>query len=146
MILFVHILAGGLIASVVKPLFLALILALMSHYFLDLIPHWQYSIENIKAKNWRQAKKEFLCVFLDGFSASVLIFFLSENIILSFAGAFFACLPDGLHLLYRIFPNSRLLAKHHSFHKIVNYANKNTPAFWGILTQTIISFAIASLL
>ncbi len=138
MILIVHILLGALIVLKVKPLFLALILALISHYFLDLLPHRDYSIDNIRKKDWQQAfRKEFILIFFDIFSAVVLIFLLSENVLLSFIGAFFSTLPDGLHLLYRIRPNE-FLRIHQQFHQKINWSENKTPLFWGVLTQVII--------
>ena len=137
MILMVHILVGALIVLKIKILWLALLLAFLSHYFLDSLPHWDYSIENIKKRNWKQTSKEFLIVFFDILTATILVLFLSKNILLSFIGAFFSTLPDGLHLLYRIWPN-KFLKIHQRFHQKINFPRNKISPFWGILAQIII--------
>ena len=54
MILLVHLLFGAAVGSSVKNLPIAIILAFLGHYFLDLFPHIEYPIENIRKKQKSQ--------------------------------------------------------------------------------------------
>jgi len=128
MILLVHLLLGALIGQKILNPFLAIILAFLSHYFLDLIPHVEYNIKNIKKKQWQVAYPEFLKVFLDFISGVFLIYIFSSNHFAIYACAFFAILPDGLSLFYRS-----------NFHqeKIHFLKNKKISVAWRISSQVI---------
>jgi len=128
MILTCHLLIGAAIASKIQPAPLALGLAFLSHYFLDFIPHQEYSLKNIFEKRWRKSKLDFLKIFLDFSFGILLILLFSKNpcpkpdLFLGFepiiyAGAFFAVLPDGFTFLALIFEKSKILGKHHRFHQ-----------------------------
>lgn len=141
MILFVHMLFGAAIGSLVNSVPLAIILAYFSHYFLDLFPHIEYPIENIKEKQWRKALPDFLKVFLDFCLGALLIFLLSKNQLIVYVYAFFAILPDGLALLNKIFKN-KILNLHDNFHgeKIHFLKYKKISKFWRIFTQVTVIF------
>ena len=137
MILTPHLLVGAAIATRIN-LPLGLVLAFLSHYFLDFFPHLEYSIENIQRKKWKKFFPDFLKIFLDISFGSFLIFILSENLLLALAVGFFAILPDGLVILGLIFPN-RLLKIHSDFHQKIHFPkNKKAPLFWGIFSQVLV--------
>lgn len=144
MILLVHMLLGALIGKYINNPFLAIILALLSHYFLDLIPHIEYPIENIKNKNWHKVLPEILKVSLDFLTGILLIFLFSPStgsgqaIVYICAG--FAILPDGFSLLNLLMEN-KVLSKHSKFHqdKLHFLRNKKISVFWRISVQIIIS-------
>ena len=142
MILTAHLLAGAAVASKISNPSLALPLALLSHYFLDSLPQYEYSITNIKEKRCR--------VFLDIFFGISLIYLFSDKNPIIFIGALSAIVPDGMTLLYILCPNKKLMRLHQKFHKAVNdiYDNeiKRKPPFWGILTQITIVIAAIFLL
>ncbi len=145
MILFCHILVGAALMAKIQIIPLALVLAFLSHYFLDFIPHWEYSIDNILEKQWKKAKSEFLKGALDFGLGILLIFIISKNSGIILAGAFFAVLPDGLTLLSLLLPN-KVLTIHDKFHrKLVHYPKKisfkenKTLFFLGILSQILVS-------
>ena len=140
MILTCHLLAGAAIASKISNPIWALLLAFLSHYFLDVIPHWQYSIENIRGKQWEKSLFDFLKVFLDILAGILLIFIFSKNQPIIYAGAFLAISPDGLTLLGLIFSN-KLLEHNDDFHqqKIHFLKYKKIPRFWRIFSQVLIS-------
>ena len=146
MILLAHLLLGAAIGSKINNIPLAVILAFLSHYFLDLFPHIEYPIENIKKNQWSKAKKDILKVFIDFSLGILLILFLSKNYPLIYFCAFFAILPDGLSLLNSFIKNDFLL-KHSKFHqeKIHFLKGKKISVFWRIFTQ-IISIIISILL
>lgn len=138
MVLTPHILVGAAIASKIKFLPLALGMAFLSHYFLDLPPHLEYSIENIQQRRWKKSLPDFLKVFLDISLGAFLVFVLSKNFLIAGVGGFFAILPDGLVLLGLIFPN-RLLKIHSNFHQKIHFPKtKKVPLFFGIFSQFLI--------
>ncbi len=147
MILLVHMLFGAAIGASIKNPVLAIILAFLGHYFLDLLPHVEYNIENIKNKNWRSAGYDFFKVFLDFCLGFLIIFLFSKNNLIIYICGFVALIPDGLTLLSYIFPN-KIMAGHDKIHtqKIHYLTNqKKFPIFWRISTQIsaiIVSIAL----
>lgn len=138
MILIVHLLFGAAIGSIVRNIPLAILLAFLSHYLLDLIPHTEYSIENIEKKQWRRTRLQISRVLLDFCSGLVLILILSNNQPIIYICAFFAILPDGLSISNSMI-KSKFLQNHSDFHrkKIHFLKYKKIPAFWRILSQVI---------
>jgi hypothetical protein len=155
MILLVHLLFGAAIASAIKNVPLAIVLAFLSHYFLDFIPHIEYSIENIEKRRWQKSFSNFLKITLDFCFGILLISMFSGNQPIVYIGAFFAILPDGFSVLNLIISN-KILKIHNGFHKKKIHFLKNNPAldqgrygarkisiFWRILSQiTIIVISI----
>ena len=136
MILLVHLLFGAAIGSAVKNIPLAIILAFLSHYFLDLLPHIEYPIENITNKQWQKAAPDILKVILDFSLGILLIIIFSKNYPIIYVCAFFAILPDGLSFLESASKN-KILREHNVFHheKIHFLKYKKISNFWRISTQ-----------
>lgn len=143
MILTAHLLTGAALASKIHCAPLALSLAFLSHYFLDLIPHQEYSIENIREKRWKKSQLDFLKVFLDISFGTFFILLLAKNNPLIFTAAFLAILPDGFTLLSLVFPN-KMLRIHDNFHQKIHFLEyKKIPVFWRIFSQVlVVSLAI----
>ena len=138
MILLVHLLLGAAIGSAVNNILLAIILALLSHYFLDLIPHIEYPIENITKKQWRQALPDILKVILDFCFGIMLIFIFSKNSALIYVCALVAILPDGITVLNYIAPN-KLSKGNDILHKKMHFlGEKKLPVFWRVTSQVIV--------
>lgn len=145
MILTPHLLLGAVIASRIEYIPLAIILAFLSHYLLDLIPHIEYSIENIEKKQWQKSLPDFLKVFLD-FSLGILLILIFSNppaggqpII--FICVFFAILPDGLTLLNYFFSNKILKIHRYIHHKKIHFLrNKKISFHWRVLSQLLVVF------
>ena len=137
MVLTPHLLVGATIAARIN-LPLGLVLAFLSHYLLDFLPHWEYSIENIQQRLWKKSLPEFLKVFLDISIGTFLVFIISENLVLAIVGGFLAILPDGLVLLSLIFPN-KLLTLHDAFMRKTHFLkDKKISLFWGIFSQSLV--------
>lgn len=140
MILTTHMLVGAAVALKISNPFLALSLALLSHYFLDMIPHDGYSITNIKERRWNKSFFDFSKVFFDVFIGISLISLFSDyNPIIYFA-AFLGIVPDGVTLINRIFPGNKLMIRHQKLHTAVNIVgdrqeNKKIPFFGAIVGQ-----------
>jgi len=146
MILSVHIILGAAIALNINPLFGGLLLAFLSHYLLDALPHWEYSIKNIKEKNWRSSLVDFLKISLDIFFGFLIVYFLSKNFILASLGALFAVLPDIFIFLNIILPN-RILGSLCNFHQKIHISNHKEPFFLRIFSELlVVSFAFYLLL
>ena len=140
MILFVHLLFGAAIGSIIKNPFLAIILAFLGHYLLDLIPHIEYPIPNIENKQWKKSLPDFIKVFLDIALGLLAIFLLSKNQPIIYVCAFFGVLPDGLSLLGSAFPN-KIAKMHEYFHwdKIHFLKDKKISRFWRVFSQILVA-------
>jgi hypothetical protein len=135
MILLIHLLLGALIGQKISNPLLAILLAYFSHYFLDLFPHIEYPIENIKNKNWKKSLPDFFRVFIDFVLGVVLIFLFSKNYLMIYVCAFFTILPDGFSLLSSIF-SRKILFMHDYFHEKIHFLkHKKISIFWRISTQ-----------
>ena len=139
MILLVHMLFGAVFGSIINNPLLAVFLAFLGHYFLDIFPHIEYSIPNIVSKNWKNSLPDFLKVFLDFLLGIFLIFILSNNKPIIYICTFFSILPDGLTLLTSILP--KFLKRHNEIHtENIHYLTKqkNFPNYWKIFTQMVV--------
>lgn len=103
MILTVHSVVGAAIVNQCSFKWWAYLLAFFSHFFLDLLPHREYSIKKLEV-GWR--KKEFWQtsgkIFLDFLGGFIFITLFAENLknlSYLFLGGFFAILPDALNAL-----------------------------------------------
>jgi len=137
MILSSHILAGAAMAAKVQNPFLGIFLAFISHYLLDTFPHAEYSIKNIQEKRWKKSIPDFYKVFLDASSGMLLVYLIAGSNSLIFAGTLAAMAPDGITLLYILFPKIKLLQIHQSLHNWLNGIGqkKKISIFWRIVTQ-----------
>ena len=139
MILSAHLLLGAAVASKITYAPLAIILALLSHYFLDLIPHIEYSINNIKEKQWHKSAPDISRVFLDFLFGMLLVLMFSNNQPIIYIGAIIALIPDSLTIISSIFPN-KILSAHDKIHteKIHFLKYKKIPTFWRIFSQVFV--------
>ena len=139
MILTPHLLLGAAIASKIEYAPLAIILAFLSHYLLDLIPHIEYSIDNIEKNQWQKSLPDISRVFLDFSFGILLILIFSNNQPIIFACAFFAILPDGLSLLNYSFSNKILKIYGNIHQKKIHFLKHKKISFsWRILSQLLV--------
>lgn len=147
MVLTLHLLLGAAIITEVKNIPLAFLLCILSHYFLDFLPHKEYPLSDItekcrfpdsqnnperkfkgclsKIRNLREfldfyigwKPLDFLKVFLDFSFGVLLLFLLSRNFLLALSGGILAISPDGLTFLYSVFPKNNFLNRYYNFHK-----------------------------
>ncbi|MBI2054192.1 MAG: hypothetical protein HYT36_02570 [Candidatus Staskawiczbacteria bacterium] len=156
MILTPHLVFGAAVGSLAKNPFLAVALAFLSHYVLDMIPHADYSINNIRAKQWQKIMPDCLKVFADFSLGITLIFIFSGNQPIVYISAFFSILSDGFDLL-SLFFKAGILTWHGKIHKEkvhslssenmakIGKSNIKISLFWRILSQIaiiVISVAI----
>jgi len=127
----IHLLAGAAIVGLTINLWgiwPGLFLALISHYLFDALPHWDYSIENIKKRLWKKALPEFIKIFLDTVPVLTIIFIVSKNIYLVI-GAVLAGFPDLLFFLNCLFPNKILSFLGEKIHNKIHYPGQKTRLF-----------------
>jgi hypothetical protein len=138
---------GAVIASYIKDPILAVILAFLSHYLLDFIPHIEYSIKNITEKNWRNSLPDFLRVFLDFSFGILLILFFSTKTPIIFIAVFFAMLPDGISLL-SLATKNKILENYNYLHqkRIHFFKYKKVSNFWRIINQVAVIVVFVLLL
>lgn len=138
-----HLILGAAIASKIPNPLLAAVLAISSHVFLDMVPHWD------TGTNWRNRsmKKTIAYTALDlaaGTAISLALF--GNQVPLPYMAfiMFMATLPDWLEAPYffgfKIPPFSSIYKLQHVFHK-----KKQLP--WGLVTQiafiAVLLFAVA---
>lgn len=143
MILLVHLLFGAAVGSTIKNVPLAVILAFLSHYFLDLFPHIEYNIENIGKKQCPAILK----ILLDFLLGVLFISVFSKNQYIIYICAISAILPDGLTVLGRIIPG-KVLAVHNKIHtgKIHFLKYKKISNFWRVSSQVAAAVIALTLL
>lgn len=139
MILLVHMLFGALIGSIIQNPYLAIFLALLGHYFLDFFPHVEYSIFNIRDKNWSKSLPDFLKVFLDFLLGLFTIYLFSDGRAIVYLCGFVALIPDGLTLVNSLVEN-KALAFHQYIHsqKIHYFKYEKTRALNELSARPII--------
>jgi len=130
MILLVHLLFGAAIGSAIKNVPLAIVLAFLSHYFLDFFPHIEYGIENIEKKQWRKILPDVLKVLLDFLSGILLIWIFSDPLAGSgraiiYICAFMAILPDGFTVLNYLVSNKILEVHNKIHHQKIHFLREN---------------------
>lgn len=144
MVLLAHMIFGAAIGSAVKSIPTAIVLAFLSHYFLDSLPHIEYNVENIKSRQWHNALPDILKVVLD-FCLSILLISIFSNSalpagrqVIIYICAFSAVLPDGFTLLNYITPN-KILDGHYMLHEKIHFLkNKKLSKFWRAGFQVLI--------
>jgi hypothetical protein len=139
MILFIHLLFGAAIGSIIKNVPIAVILAFLGHYLLDFIPHVEYGIENIGKKQWRKILPDISKIVIDFCSGVILILIFSKNYPIIYICAILAILPDGFTVLNNLIPN-KILELHRGLHieKIHFLKDKKISKFWRITCQIIV--------
>lgn len=101
MLEFAHVVTGGFIAGKINNPYVALPLALISHFVIDLLPHWNPSILNEKQKNGHLKKKTLGIIFFDSCLGLFLGLWLAfgkypdiNKMLLVLGGCFMGILPD----------------------------------------------------
>ncbi len=151
MLLGPHILVGAAVAASTTNVFLGLLFAFLSHFVLDRIPHWEYSIEPLKQIKTRGTK---YCVpilrriALDATLGLIVLLVatgLSRNdtsLWLYIFGGGFGVLADGLSFLLFLAPKNAILSKFlksfYALHQKIHFNKKAMPPLRiGLSTQAI---------
>lgn len=138
MILAVHIIVGAVVAVKTGSFVWGLILALLSHYLLDSMPHVSYSIKNLKERKWGKTAPDFFKIFLDIFFGFLFVLLFSKSPSIALLGGLVTLVPDGVNFLTITFPK-KLLDILNNFHlKINNFSENIGSPFLKIAGQFII--------
>lgn len=125
MIFLFHVAAGVLIAYKIKFLPLAILVAFLSHYALDFIPHPEYSAQNIKDKQWKKSGLDFLRVVIDVGIGLILIIIVHQmtgtNYLALITTSFSSILPDILSASSWLWPNNKFLRYHSILHQKIHF-------------------------
>ena len=148
MILISHLVIGAIIATKINSIPLIIFLAILSHYFLDMIPHVEYLkiLADDGKKNYSENPKlAFLKVTIDAIIGILLITLIQRitntNFLMLAIGGFFGIFPDVLTIMLVLFPNNKILQKHHLFHHKVHFLEeKKYPLYLRISTQVFVVF------
>lgn len=146
MILSVHMLVGAAIGSKVRNYWAIFILALISHFILDAIPHWEYTglAADVSGDVFMAVTVKALLDILIGVSVISWLFKSSRLVCPAIWGAFFALLPDGLiftYVLAQVFFNWQptFLISPIAFHDKIHYTDGADLLFWRIVAEAIIT-------
>ncbi len=150
MLTIVHVLVGMVIGKYVNNIFVIILLALISHYVLDFIPHTSMNaVPGYKKGGLKFASKKGLVLrsiepVLGLVLAIVILYLNKERVGLMFVGLFFAFFPDLIQFIG--WKND-----FHKLKKIVPYPgsiiyNKAKSLIVGIGTQIIVGVAALMLL
>jgi hypothetical protein len=143
MLEFVHATAGGIIAYKIGSPLLSLPLAFLSHFLLDLLPHWNPSLTKEKKNKGRISFKTMIIILIDCliglfFGLKIALMALPDlgKAFIVVLGCFVAILPDLVEATYyflnRNIPFLRNLVKFQNSHQW------NINIFTGICSQIIL--------
>ncbi|OGJ20864.1 hypothetical protein A3K73_05990 [Candidatus Pacearchaeota archaeon RBG_13_36_9] len=138
---FIHALLGGIIGTHFHSIFFIAVAALISHFILDMLPHWGIGFDIDYFKEFYEAKitkNIFFFALFDAFITLLLLFIFYHELHskLFILGAFFSLLPDLVSLCYftRI-KNRKNYRRYLKFHSRIQ---KEADFMFGMLTQIVI--------
>lgn len=151
-----HAAVGALIGAKIKNLGLIIIVAILSHFVLDIIPHWDYI-------GWAPQKSDLFKMIIDGIIGAIIVFTIIvldylkykkiefKKIIFVFTGIFFSILPDILLLYCVVLHKNGFCYEYRYFNtNFLHFLNKKGGQFslFNFLTEflTIISVILFFLL
>ncbi len=126
MLLITHAITGVALASIQKSVPAAFVIGLVSHYLLDMIPHFDHVVEPLQQKNDRRAiEKTLALIALDGIASVIvpLILFWPINLaqfLIIFVAIMGSTLPDFLQGVHLVFPKNKFIAKHQQFQEWIH--------------------------
>jgi hypothetical protein len=133
MIELVHMIVGGTIGSVVSNPLLAIFLALLSHYLLDIMPHIEYTkiVGRVRRLDIAKASIDFLV-------GAILVVFFTKNQPIVYVCVFFSILPD-IIFLSKFLINNKVITAHEKFHDRIHFLeHEKISNFWRVSTQVLI--------
>src|SRR3989344_2045791 len=146
MILSSHIITGAALGANFQNIYLMPTAAIALHFFLDKIPHYDYTI---KPFSFIVSAKVFADIGISAITILIIYLFFNPNINPAYviAGIFFSVLPDGFLLISFIFQN-KWLQKYRQFHDFFHWQSqknpetngeeKKIPTFWNLSAQLIV--------
>ncbi|MBU1292170.1 hypothetical protein KKH07_01635 [Patescibacteria group bacterium] len=139
MVLTPHMLVGAAVGTQAPNVWVAFLFGLISHYLIDVLPHWDY-LNKFEITNYKHLIKVFLDLTIGIVLILFLIWFEPQRIII-LAAVFGSLLPDFLNGISMNF-NSKWLRFHFQIHYKIHFLFFNILSFWqGIFPTIIVSLA-----
>jgi hypothetical protein len=143
-----HILVGAAMGASFGPL--GALAALVSHFFLDALPHYDYNISALQEKGLsRKFLLPFSKISVDlffGLTLAGAILRAHANIEIAALGVFAALLPDGLLFLYWRFKKNSILRHLNFFHLHYHWPREKKSGLLGLAVETmVIAMALIAL-
>jgi hypothetical protein len=152
MIITPHAIVGASISNIFQgDLVVAFVLAFLSHYLLDMMPHTDYDITGFMDKETRTVRSIFddlraathlIFIFIDFIVAAILciLFFVrgENSLYITLVGVFAALLPDFFQFMFYKFKNQPWIffqKVHDRVHHLIKFEHNNV---WGIIFQIIV--------
>ncbi len=125
MLLITHAITASALASAQKSASAAFFIDLVSHYLLDMIPHYDHVVEPLHTGDTKKFKKILLGIALDGiasFAAPLLLFLPGhmDSLYIILAAIVGSILPDFLQGVYLVFPKNKFIAAHQRFQEWIH--------------------------
>ena len=150
MILFPHMLIGAVIGSKIHSFSAVFVLALISHFLTDMLPHRDYlngGIEDLKGKKFAIFIGKSLIDLFAGLLVVWYFFHASPYLVYILFGAFISIIPDGLTLLNKLTNYQfQWLIKFQAIHEKIHIADKKNVPVPGLITEVIITVFLIALI
>ncbi|EKD55958.1 MAG: hypothetical protein ACD_58C00327G0002 [uncultured bacterium] len=144
MLLTPHVLVGASIGALTDNLALIILLAFVSHFVLDMLPHADWGMWHSYEKNFKLTLKDYILVAIDILGVLIFTYVLwnnadrNNNILI---GAFFAILVDlidNVPFWKNYFRKLPIFSQMHQLHVRIHYQLDKKYWIWGVVTQIII--------
>ncbi len=137
MILLVHLVFGAAIGASIRNAPLAIVLAFLSHYFLDTIPHIEYPV-SVHNKRLKRIYPDGFKIIADFLAGLFIVALFSGNQPIIYVCGFAAIIPDIIFALTHITLN-KIFQIHEKIHDKIHFLhNKKISIFWRILSQAVV--------
>jgi len=144
MLLTPHAMVGAAIGASTDNLAYIIILAILSHFILDFIPHFDWGTWHEGDKKFKLVTKDYLLVGCDISILLILTYFLWHNVgsnIYILVGMFFAVLVDlifNVPFWQEFTRNAPILKNIQKIHEKVHFRLKQKYWYLGVITQTLV--------
>ncbi len=144
MLLTPHTLVGASIGASTNNVSLIIILAFLSHFILDAIPHFDWGTWHNYDSNFKLEKKDYILLVTDVSTAGILLFWVWTKwdyniyIVLGAFSAVLVDLIDNVPFWKRWMRQTSFGRFIHKIHTFVHYKIKPKYWYWGVITQVLI--------
>jgi hypothetical protein len=125
MLLITHAITGAALSTIQKSIPAGFFIGLVSHYLLDMIPHYDHNVEAFKNQDKAGIRKTLALIALDGLASVIipLLLFSPANwpqFFILFSAIIGSILPDFLQGLALVFKNNRFIQAHQRFQEWIH--------------------------
>ncbi|PIR91246.1 hypothetical protein COU02_00810 [bacterium (Candidatus Gribaldobacteria) CG10_big_fil_rev_8_21_14_0_10_37_46] len=144
MLITTHLLTGAAIGQASDSILPAFFISYISHFFLDMLPHWEATLLGGKQK-LTYSRIQIIITAIDGIIGTILVIlivFKSDNIWPIIAGATGAILPDvfdNIPLWMQFFRQTKPFSYLWEFHRDIHFPLQPKYWYWGLPLTIIIT-------